>query len=46
MVAEVVVAAGSQTIVSHNVRDFSGIGEFGIEVVTPGAFLRKLKGRR
>jgi predicted nucleic acid-binding protein len=44
MVAEVAVAAGSETIVSHNVRDFVGVDKFGIEVVTPGAFLRKLKG--
>lgn len=46
MVAEVAVAAGSRTIVSHNVRDFVGVGKFGIEVMTPSAFLRKLEGRK
>jgi len=46
MVAEVAVAAGSQTIVSHNVRDFAGVDKFGIEVVTPGEFLRKLRGQK
>jgi predicted nucleic acid-binding protein len=43
MVAEVAVAAGSRTIVTHNVRDFAGVDKFGIEIVTPGEFLRSLK---
>lgn len=46
MVAEVAVAAGSETIVSHNVRDFAGVEKFGIEVMTPGRFLTTLRGRK
>lgn len=42
MVAEVAVAAGCGTIVTHNVRDFSGVDPFGIKVMTPGEFLKKI----
>lgn len=45
MVAEVAVAAESDTIVTHNVRDFAGVHKFGIEVVAPGEFLGKLRRR-
>ncbi len=44
MVAEVAVAAGATAIVTHNVRDFSGIEPFGIKVMRPGAFLKKIGG--
>jgi hypothetical protein len=33
-----------KAIVTHNVRHFQpAIGEFGIEAVTPGAFLKRIK---
>ena len=44
-VLEVAVAAGCQAIVTHNTRDFTGAERFGVEVLTPGQFLRRLEGR-
>jgi len=45
-VLELAVAAGCQAIVTHNTRDFIGANRFGVEVLTPGQFLRRLEGRR
>jgi putative PIN family toxin of toxin-antitoxin system len=42
MVLELAVAAGCDKIVTHNTRDFFGVERFGIEVLTPAAFLQKL----
>lgn len=42
MVLELAVAAQCSTIVSFNVRDFAGVEQFGLEVITPGQFLRRL----
>jgi len=42
MVLELAVAAGCDRIVTHNTRDFLGVERFGIEVLTPAAFLQKL----
>jgi predicted nucleic acid-binding protein len=39
MVLELAVAAGCEAIVTHNVKDFIGIGHFGVEVLTPKDFL-------
>lgn len=39
-VAELAINARVDAIVTHNVRDFQNIGRFGIEVLTPGEFLR------
>ena len=44
LVVEVAVAANCEAIVTHNVRDFEGVGRFGLRVVTPGAFLKELRG--
>ena len=41
-VLELAVASVSEAIVTHNVRDFRGADAFGIQVVTPGAFLRRI----
>jgi predicted nucleic acid-binding protein len=43
MVLELAVAANSQTIVTHNLKDFAGIDKFGVEAITPKAFLERLK---
>ena len=33
----------AEAIVTHNVRDFLPAGRLGIEVVTPGAIVRRLR---
>lgn len=44
IVLEAAVNGRSKAIVTHNVRDFQpAAGDFGIEVVTPGTFLRRIK---
>ena len=44
IVLEAAVNGRSKAIVTHNVRDFEpAAGEFGIEVVTPGTFLKRIK---
>ena len=45
LVLEIAVAAGSDAIVTHNVRDFSGVEKLGIRVRTPKQFLHELRGR-
>jgi len=45
LVLEVAVAAESDAILTHNVRDFSGAEKLGIRVITPKQFLRQLRGR-
>ena len=41
-VLELASEAGCEVIVTHNVKDFAGCEEFGIEVRTPGDFLRTI----
>lgn len=38
-VLELAVAAGCRAIVTHNLRDFEGARRFGVQVLTPAAFL-------
>ena len=40
MVLEAAVAGGTDLIVTHNVRDFAGVEQFGVSVATPQDFLR------
>jgi predicted nucleic acid-binding protein len=43
LVLEAAIAAGSDWIVTHNIRDMTaGAARFGIEVITPGEALRRL----
>ncbi|HET8799351.1 MAG TPA: putative toxin-antitoxin system toxin component, PIN family [Thermoanaerobaculia bacterium] len=42
LILELAVAAGCDAVVTHNTRDFYGLDRFGIEVLTPAAFLLKL----
>jgi len=43
MVLELAVKASCDVIVTHNGRDFRGVEQaFGVNVLTPGAFLHKL----
>jgi putative PIN family toxin of toxin-antitoxin system len=43
LILEVAVAAGCDAIVTHNVRDFVHAEKLGVQVLTPGAFLRELR---
>ena len=42
MVLELAVEAACDAIVTHNVEDFAGAERFGILVLRPGAFLRRI----
>ncbi len=42
-VLEVAVASKTKIIVTHNLRDFKGVGKFGIKAITPGNFLEVIK---
>ena len=44
MLLELAVKAGCQYIVTHNERDFAGCERFGVQAITPGAFLRHIGG--
>ena len=40
---ELAVEARFACIVTHNLRDFTGTEQFGIEDLSPGAFLRRVE---
>jgi putative PIN family toxin of toxin-antitoxin system len=42
LILELAVTSGSHFIVTWNTRDFEGASEFGIEILTPAAFLKRL----
>jgi putative PIN family toxin of toxin-antitoxin system len=46
MVLEVAVTAGVNFIVTHNLKDFEGCGQFGLQVVTPGWFVKNIGGKQ
>lgn len=43
MVLEAAVASQSHFIITFNQKDFTDIARFGIEVITPGEFIRKVE---
>ena len=45
LVLELAVEARVTCIVTHNLRDFTGTEQFGIEVLSPGAFLRRVEAK-
>lgn len=45
LVLELAVEAQASCIVTHNLRDFAGSEQFGIDAISPGAFLRRLEAR-
>jgi len=42
-ILELAVASGTKTVVTHNIKDFSGIEEFGIRAITPKKLLEEIK---
>lgn len=46
LVLELAVAAGCQSIVTYNIRDFVGADRFGIAILEPGVFLARLGARK
>ncbi len=42
LVLEIAVTAQCEHIVTYNVRDFAGVEEFGIKVLTPKEFLQEI----
>ena len=42
LVLEIAVASQSEYIITYNKKDFSGVNEFGIKVLTPKEFLQKI----
>jgi len=42
MVLELAVAAKADYIVTHNLRDFAGTEQFGIEAISPRDFLGRI----
>jgi predicted nucleic acid-binding protein len=44
LVLEVAVAANSDAIITHNLRDFADARRFGLRVLSPGTFLNELRG--
>lgn len=43
LVLELAVEAAATCIVTHNLRDFAGIEKFGLDAISPGAFLRRIE---
>ena len=46
LVLEVAVAAACDAIITHNLRDFADARRFGLQVLSPGAFLNELRGSK
>jgi putative PIN family toxin of toxin-antitoxin system len=46
MVLEAAVASRSRALVTHNIKDFRGSETFGVHVLTPGEFLRRVRRSR
>ena len=42
MVLELAVTARCDFVLTYNKRDFAGIAQFGIEILTPGEFLKRI----
>jgi putative PIN family toxin of toxin-antitoxin system len=43
MVLELALAAGCECIITHNISHFRGAEQLGIEVMTPSAFLKRIR---
>ncbi|HEY0723564.1 MAG TPA: putative toxin-antitoxin system toxin component, PIN family [Pyrinomonadaceae bacterium] len=45
MILELAFAAGCRYIISHNVKDFHGVEQFGITAIGPGDFLKLIRSK-
>lgn len=45
LVLELAVEAQASYIVTHNLRDFAGVEQFGVTALSPGALLQRLEAR-
>ena len=43
LLLEVAVAGAADAIVTHNIRHFTGVEQFGVRALTPREFLRKIE---
>ena len=43
MVLELAVKAGCDSVIIYNARDFNGIEQFGIKILTPAEFLQSIR---
>lgn len=43
LILELAVASGVSTIITHNLKDFTGVAKFGVEAITPEVFLERFK---
>ena len=43
LLLELAVEAGADFIVTHNLRHFRGVNDFGVTPISPGDFLRRLR---
>jgi len=41
LILELAVASGVSTIVTHNLKDFTGVAKFGVEAISPKIFLER-----
>lgn len=46
LVLEAAVAGRCEAVITHNVKDFRGVEEFGVHILTPGEFLKLLRSRK
>lgn len=42
MVLELAVSSGCEALITYNQQDFVGVEQFGVEVITPAVFLRRI----
>ena len=42
-ILEVAVASKTETIITHNLKDFKGVEKFGVKAIAPGHYLEAIK---
>jgi putative PIN family toxin of toxin-antitoxin system len=46
MVLELAISSGCEALITYNQQDFVGIEQFGVEVIPPAAFLRRIGAKK